>query len=1721
MTKSSWDNLSLENQTSLRSLIRALERSQGMFSLILVRCNYRSLRDQVHQLLQENLSIPYQTIELKPDSITLYCTIDEQIIGEPSALIVNNLETVKNLDDLLRVANQSREEFRNNLQCPLAIWINDEILKRLIRHATDFESWASVTIEFTSDLATLQQFILSTADKIFTQLLSTRENVFLSEAELNLDEGSPLCLELRSACEALHNQPQALTPEVEASGEFILGRISDNNEPVAREHYEQSLQLWREVGNWERYAHVQFYLGLWWSNYAARHLQDQGRGLQQARFYLEGTINTFEQIEQPHRVAQFINFLGEVLLRQEDWPLLDTLASRAFTLHQRYSDPFRQSKALGFMAAVAIARQNWSQAEYQATLALNTWQQAADQLQLYGDHQATLSWERSFHRPWYLYFIGKAKRNSDRIADATRYLEEAAQTAEPSYDPDLYTYILNELRDIYYFQQKDYLKAYKIRQIRREIQNRFNLRPFIGPGKLHASQGIINPSLPMLQKQDSVAPEIKASGRQKDIEALLQRIDRKDFRLTVIYGPSGVGKSSLIQAGLIPAIKAQTFDGRRVIPVLQQVYKNWIKDLGHQLFEACHEIYPPSSGDLPEAPLTSVDEILEQIRRNERNHFKTVLIFDQFEEFFFANLDVEERHQFYRLAVEGFRILDVEFILSMKEDYLHLLLAANRLSELDIIGNNILDRNNLYYLGNFTKSEAYDIVKSRVQNTRMIFEDSLINQVVEDLADSVDLVRPIELQIVGAQLQTEEITTKAQYQALAHENDQPKEVLVRRYLEDVVRDCGPENEDIAEIILYLLTNEDGTRPLKTKFELAQAKLYEALSQRPDQINLILDIFVMAGLVLLVPSAPTDSYQLVHDYLVRLIRTKVQEKHQKKIDELESRVGALSQIIRILGGLLVGLVSAGGLIYFLYQNANLLYAVTQQERDSLQNLRIFEGYQSLSLEKAIQAADEMQRNPAIEEHTTLPIHTLQTILDKISEKKSLDAGQADLYSADVNPETRRIVTAGENKSIKVWGFDGSLLKTIDLDEYIDPTEQIWDVLYLDQTDLVVAIDSSGKLSLWNLKSTSPEPEKSVEAHQQNQSLALTRLTITPDRSMLLSAGADGFIRLWDASNLIRLQEKLAHDSPIIGLKLTPDGKTLVSTDLAGKLKIWRIENNQVTQLLHEISLTRPDENNETIEITAFAIAVSADSKWLAVGTDNGFVQLYDLNSGKFQYEFLAHNDTFVSAIAFSSLLPNKEYQLVTADAKGTIRVWHADARKSVLDKELKGHQNWIWNLIPTIDETIDETNGAPLLISTSVDSTLRVWDLRNSIDKSPSLRANFSALQITPFSSPTVWSVSYNPHKKQLLTSGSDGRAKVWQVDNLLSTLSKEPLFTLEHQNSPVKGCNAGSTADVFWVVVSPKGQTIATAGADCTARLWSSQDGQEELVLPHAPNAEVNSVAFSPDGDYLVTGDSTGKLYVWNNAGERISAFSNPAQAAILAVEFSPKGDYVAAASLDGTVKLWRFQATARNPITNPAEPAATLSNHRTGATGVDFSSDGLIVTAARDGKMRVWSLDDVLKTDQPQPIYEEPVGKERVTWVEFLQQGEQAGEWLATASRDGSVIIWDRSRKGLPFQRSRITFKPRYQFDGHTNGAYSVTFLEDGEKIAVAQGDGQVKIWQLEDTQKLIQRGCEWLIGNPNQANPRDSHEINLSNLLQGIKPDRSLGEVKEPDIDKTCRNN
>jgi WD40 repeat protein len=1719
MTTSDVPPLSSVNQTALRSLIRSIERSQGTFSLILARCNFQQLRDRVQANLKAQLQIPFHEVVLQPHAQSLYTAI-RQALGpvSPTALIIHGLERVEDLDTLLRVANQSREEFRNHLSCPLVIWVTDDILNRLIRDATDFESWASVTLEFEAELSELTEFVMSTADELFAQLLGSREHIFLDNDALDLDENSPLRAELRAACDVIHQRLDPLPPEVEASGQFILGRVADNNTEVARHHYERSLELWEQVGHLEHYGHVQFYLGFWWGNYAVRHLPDRATGLDQAKAYLEGAIQTFEQIGQPHRVAQFINFLGEVLHRQEDWSALDDLAHKAFTLNQQFCDYFRQARALGFMAAVAIAHQNWAQAEYLASQALAIWQTATSLAQAQGDRAAFLDWERRFHRPWYLFFLGNAQRHSHQLAKAAQTLEEARKTAKPSYDPDLYISILNELRDIY-FAQKLYLKAYKTRQERREIQGKFNLRPFVGPGRLQASQDITNPSLPQHHPRDRVAPEIETSEREQDVEAILQRIERKDFRLSVIYGPSGVGKSSTLQAGIIPALKQITFEGRHVITVLQQVYHNWVQELGHQLLHACQEM----DTELAIAPtLDTLDLILEQLRTNSQQQFKTVLMFDQFEEFFFANSNVEERYRFYNFAVDCFRILDIEVILSMKEDYLHFLLACNRLSGLEIIGNNILDKKILYYIGNFSKEEAYSIVKNRTQNTRITFDDALIGQLVNDLADSFDQVRPIELQIVGAQLQTDGITTLTDYCALGQGESKPRQILVNRYLESVVEDCGPENQELAEIILYLLTNEDGTRPIKTKTELMRAKLCEALYEHPDQIDLILEIFVQAGLVLLVPSAPVDAYQLVHDYLVNLIREKVQTKYQQKIAQLTRKVEGLDKIVRFLAVLLLSLVSVGLVLYLLYRNNKLLYQVTELERNAIENRSKFDGYQLISLEHAIREADKFDHRTALAKRTTLPIYTLQYVLDNISERRWLDTRQVQIFAADVHVESGRVATAGLDKTVKVWDFDGNLKHRLDVSAAMDASAQIWDVRFTAEGDRIAVIDSAGQLMMWSLQGDSSQLVTAVQAHQSDR--YLTRLIASPDQSVFVTSGDDGWIRVWQAADLTLQAEWPAHDISVSSLAFSPDGQTLVSADYDSNVRIWQMRPNAPATLRRELSVADQGEL-----LITFGLAISPDGQLLAAASEDGFVHIWDLASGERLQRFLGHNGQWITAIDFIRRpdaigADGDAFQMVTSDSEGVMRSWNVDRKTSIQVREVKGHQGWIWNLLHTPHDTVAQ----PQLISTGIDGSLRFWDLGNTFDQTSSFITRFMGHEHPQLKTGQAWSTSYSPRQGRLATSGSDA-AKVWQLNpNLASAQPPQALFTLKHENSPVTDCETlmaaadRRTQDVFWVVFSPDETIIATAGADCTARLWDSETGQplqrtnatgeqQPIVLPHLPDAYVYTVAFSPQGDRIATADSQGRLFLWTVEGEQIGDNVHTAQLSgthkkqpVFAVKFSPDGKSIATASEDGDVKVWTLTPEGRLP----SQPAAILPGHRNGATSVDFSGDGLLATAGKDGTVRIWDLHD--HTEQPPELIQAlSAYNQRVTWVEFQhREGGAAPELLATASKDGSVIIWDRSLEGWGLQKPGKRFKLRYQFSGHQNGAFSSTFLTGRSQLAVAQGDGQIKLWRLENTQELIQRACLWMGVAETAESQRPPVTRNLPWAQRNI-----------PEIDEICR--
>jgi tetratricopeptide (TPR) repeat protein len=872
MTETPVFNFDADPGPALAELCRLLRFSQGEFTLIVAVCNATEHRQVLVDQLRQTCPIPFEELTLAPEADTLFTTL-HQAVGNPppTALMVYGLDAVQDLESLLLATNQVREEFRQ-LSFPLVLWLTDYGQRHLIRTAPDFYTWAN-TVSFPTPTNYFQRFLDELITSVWQQVITSQENRFLSTTELGLSPNSPRCRELETSLTALNQAGVDLTPSQSASLAFVRGRIADNNTDEARYHYEDSLAQWQALArspsplphSLENVGHLQFYLGLWWRNRSVRDRRQFEPACQTACDYFAATIATLTQAQCPEAVAKYINYWAEALHRLEQWDTLDRVAQQALTLHQSRQDSLRQARALGFLAEVALHSQDWLQAETQAQTALHLISAPTST-----PDPTFLAWVNRFHRSWYLFSLGKAQFAQQHIEAAVSTLEQAIDTTQPEYDPQLYSQVLDQLGQAY-FQQGRYLEAFQTRRRKEAIESRFNFRAFVGAGRLQPKQAVANPALPThTLDRDAIV----ASGRKHDVQRLVYRLLQDGFTFTVIYGPSGVGKSSLLEAGLVPALEQEHWEGRRVLPLRCGHYGNWAEDLLAQLGHDAGHSQP-------------AEAVLDRIRLQTQRNRVVVMIFDQFEEFFFEYDQPASRRSFYQFLGQSLATPFVKVVLSLREDYVHYLLECQRLIDLAIIDDNILDKKWLYYLGNFTPAEATTVITDLTEPTPYAPAADLVEQVVAELAEETGEVRPIELQIVGAQLQAENITTLAAYQG---RGPNTKATLVQQYLTDVVTQCGPvEHQRLAELMLYLLTDEKGTRPRKTKANLAQdiQTLTHQASLDDGTFTLVLDILTQSGLVIHVPEAPEDRYQLVHDYLAAFI-------HQQQAPRLKAVMAELEQ-----------------------------------------------------------------------------------------------------------------------------------------------------------------------------------------------------------------------------------------------------------------------------------------------------------------------------------------------------------------------------------------------------------------------------------------------------------------------------------------------------------------------------------------------------------------------------------------------------------------------------------------------------------------------------------------------------------------------------------------------------------------------------------------------------------------------------------------------------------
>ncbi|MGK7894330.1 MAG: hypothetical protein AB4372_12090, partial [Xenococcus sp. (in: cyanobacteria)] len=544
------ERISEDNQNVLKDLSWAIEADRGQFSLKLAHCNYSNLREQIIEQLQNISTVPIQLIKLEPTDTTLYTKIQDQIeiAGKPVALMVTGLESVKDLEELLRATNQVREEFRKNLPFPLILWINDRVLQKLQEVAQDFVNWSPASFRFTvTDADVLAQEIGHKADLIFERILKLGSKRFLSNQDIL---GANYHEELQAAQQDLASLESELSPESQANLNFIEGRedyIKDDF-LAAIEKYQASLSFWNSQNEKGlKAAMILFNIGLSYQKLALNIDYDSHKIWQDARQAFEQSLAIFEQLQRQDLVAKFINCLGEVFINLSAWNDLQQLAEKSIRLQKEYQEPSCLAQAYGFLGEFYLE-------QGQCEDAINAASSAIEALKSLSDA------DTSSHHLLSAIALSKLGKHEQAVT-----AHQQASKFKTHNQPLAYLRLLEKLR-LSYWSNKYYVEAYRIKQEQINLKREIGLTAFVGAVRL---------------KQFASA---QAFGRQFDIDELITRIGTDANKLTILYGQSGVGKSSLVEAGLLPSLQRKGRIGKRDLITLNlRVYSNWEQELANCL----------------------------------------------------------------------------------------------------------------------------------------------------------------------------------------------------------------------------------------------------------------------------------------------------------------------------------------------------------------------------------------------------------------------------------------------------------------------------------------------------------------------------------------------------------------------------------------------------------------------------------------------------------------------------------------------------------------------------------------------------------------------------------------------------------------------------------------------------------------------------------------------------------------------------------------------------------------------------------------------------------------------------------------------------------------------------------------------------------------------------------------------------------------------------------
>jgi WD40 repeat protein len=1207
------------------------------------------------------------------------------------------------------------------------------------------------------------------------------------------------------------------------------------------------------------------------------------------------------------------------------------------------------------------------------------------------------------------------------------------------------------------------------------------LRAVLGRSSSEKAVALENPFVGL--KSMTEADAERFFGRNEEIAGLVDKL--KPHRLIAVVADSGAGKSSLVQAGLIPAFRGGKLadmvgrepDDRLWHVVVMRPGRDPIEGLKRGVTEAAERLGHSAdqcTGLRKRVDVTDPSETAYAIRCDlPVGTTETLLVVDQFEELLTETAEAA-RAPFVGLLMTqaaggGFRI-----VLTLRADHFNLCRPLTNLFER-------LTRDNydaVLRLRRITDAGIAEAVRKPLAlagHTELVEQDVVIDAIRRDITDRAGDLALVQMALYamwqkhradGAGLLVAYSQVGGVAGALAHEAesvrthrlDANERELLAAVFTRLVRlgETGGATRRVAELADFdpshralagkLATEACGRLLLtgETSVEVAHEAL---IAQWPWLQNTLqeaaADMRVLDGLMDKSRRWATTGSRMTEHLAAGAELGEFAALGERRPDWLSGAerdfVAASSRAHRrttlsryaAIAALVVFATAAASAAFFAYDARNALL----EEVNELQvmqsrfladraNQSSGDGDATTAMLLALEALPDTQSNnqrPPVPEAEAALFRAHHALRESVVLKEHTGP----LWSACFSPDGRRLVTASDDNTGRVWDAQtGAPL--FELRGHQGPVRF---AAFSPDSRYVVTTSTDRTARVWNVETG--REVAALEGHGKN----VLRAAFSPDGHQVVTASVDNTARLWEAYSGKQIHNLDQHTGPVRDAIFTPDGKNILTISDDWTARLWDAATGSSIRVfeghtgpirsatfgvddsdagvlglllvtasadktvrLWALDKSEPIDTFSEHGADVWSVALSGDGRRVVTASDDGTARVWDVGT-KVSLILAGHTEPVHFAM-FSADGSN----VVTASNDGTARVWNAHTGK--LKMVLRGHMGQVRTAVFSPD--------AARVLTASTDESARLWNVEPQADTSiVVLKGHNEGVRTAAFS--RDWQL--------VVTGASDGSAIVWDARKGV------PRAVLRRHEASVSS-----------VMFSPNGERVVTGAHDNTARISNAQTGSEVAVLKEH-NGPVRSAVFSPDGLLVATASDMARL--WNAKTGEIVLRLDGGQGELYAAAFTADGKRVVTLGADRTFLTWDAQTG-----THVARSTQLGEDHVAGTHKVAIRPDGEeAVTVGGDNTLRFWNV----KTGQLLAVLEGHQGS--LFGVSYSSDGKK----IATASADNTVRVWDADMR-----------KPVAVLEGMAP-MWDAAFSADGKRLVTASEDRTANIWPVFPTTQAL----------------------------------------------------